>query len=433
MSPLKIAFKAVVIACIFWLILFARFAEAEVRHTKKLTGLTPGTLYNYRIKTTDLTTGVQYVSGNHTFTTTASPPPVQPSGFHAPAPTSSLIVNVRDKGATGNGSTDDTAAIQAAINQVGGTGGTVFVPDGTYLVSRAATGDTRIALSLKSNMTFKMSSGATIKLRPNSSTTYYVLYMPGLTNVNIVGGKLQGERHQHGTPGDDAYTTPADSNCPNADSCYGQWGMGIGVYGGSNIYVEGIHLREMWGDGIYVSNVSNINIYSIVADDNRRQAISLIRANGVVIRDSVLKNTYGHKPQAGVDFEPNTAGENITNVQIINNTITGNRGSGLQVSVPDRLGATAITAYVTITGNTITGNARFGDYTAGVMITGSGVHDVTMKNNTIKNNSGACGVQIDNSAPNIVTNNIIGSSTAQSCWIRERFKTGNTISPNTLI
>jgi len=42
--------------------------------------------------------------------------------------------NVKDFGATGNGSTDDTSAIQAAINAAP-AGSTVFFPAGTYLVS----------------------------------------------------------------------------------------------------------------------------------------------------------------------------------------------------------------------------------------------------------------------------------------------------------
>ena len=50
------------------------------------------------------------------------------------APKSPLVVNVRDKGAKGDGRTDDTEAIQAAIDEVGGTGGTVLVPRGTYMV-----------------------------------------------------------------------------------------------------------------------------------------------------------------------------------------------------------------------------------------------------------------------------------------------------------
>ena len=50
----------------------------------------------------------------------------------AQAPSSSLVINTKDKGAKGDGRRDDTAAIQAAIDEVAGTGGTVFVPEGTY-------------------------------------------------------------------------------------------------------------------------------------------------------------------------------------------------------------------------------------------------------------------------------------------------------------
>ena len=49
-----------------------------------------------------------------------------------PTPASSL--SVVDYGATGNGVTDDTASIQAAINACGTRGGTVVFPAGTYLV-----------------------------------------------------------------------------------------------------------------------------------------------------------------------------------------------------------------------------------------------------------------------------------------------------------
>lgn len=52
------------------------------------------------------------------------------------------VVNALDFGATGNGSTNDTAAIQAAINSFGAgtswalnTGGTVFLPKGIYKVT----------------------------------------------------------------------------------------------------------------------------------------------------------------------------------------------------------------------------------------------------------------------------------------------------------
>jgi hypothetical protein len=56
------------------------------------------------------------------------------------------VVNVQDYGATGNGSTDDAAAIQAAITAVTGTGGTVFFPPGNYKVGTAIVPADNVAL-----------------------------------------------------------------------------------------------------------------------------------------------------------------------------------------------------------------------------------------------------------------------------------------------
>src|SRR5260221_14695814 len=57
-------------------------------------------------------------------------------------PSDSGIVNARDFGAKGDGRTDDTASLQAAINAAGPDSGAffwrtriVYLPAGTYLVS----------------------------------------------------------------------------------------------------------------------------------------------------------------------------------------------------------------------------------------------------------------------------------------------------------
>jgi hypothetical protein len=49
------------------------------------------------------------------------------------------VLNVKDFGATGNGSTDDTAAIQAALNATPSQGAVVFFPAGTYRVTATLT------------------------------------------------------------------------------------------------------------------------------------------------------------------------------------------------------------------------------------------------------------------------------------------------------
>jgi hypothetical protein len=50
--------------------------------------------------------------------------------------TSALVFNVKSYGALGNGTTDDTAAIQAAYTAAAAAGGgIVFFPAGVYLVA----------------------------------------------------------------------------------------------------------------------------------------------------------------------------------------------------------------------------------------------------------------------------------------------------------
>jgi len=129
----------------------------------------------------------------------------------AEAPTSPLVVSVKDKGATGDGRTDDKAAIQAAIDEIAGTGGTVLVPNGTYMVD--AVGKNRVAF--KSDMTLKLSEGAALKAMPNDSERYAVLSISGASNVRVVGGTLEGERNEHmGKTGgwDRAYASMAAPN-----------------------------------------------------------------------------------------------------------------------------------------------------------------------------------------------------------------------------
>lgn len=50
-----------------------------------------------------------------------------------------FFLNVKDFGALGNGSTDDTTAIQLAIDALPASGGCVFIPPGTYRISSSLT------------------------------------------------------------------------------------------------------------------------------------------------------------------------------------------------------------------------------------------------------------------------------------------------------
>ena len=225
------------------------------------------------------------------------------------APKSELVVNVKDKGARGDGQTDDTAAIQAAIDEVAGTEGTVFVPNGTYMIEAVG----KRGLHLGNDMTFKLSVRATLKAITNSSKRYSVLRISGVSNVTVVGGTLEGEREQHMGKS-------------------GEWGMGIRMdRGADNITISGVTARNMWGDGFYVRGAKNVTLCGVIADYNRRQGLSIVDADGVVVTNSVFKNTRGTRPSAGIDIEPNEE-QAITNVRIQSSRFFDNAGSGIQIA-----------------------------------------------------------------------------------------------------
>ena len=227
------------------------------------------------------------------------------------APKSPLVVNVRDKGAKGDGRTDDTEAIQAAIDEVGGTGGTVLVPDGTYMVDAVKK---KQRLSLKSDMTLKLAKDAVLKAIPNDSRKYAVLSISDVSDVTVVGGTLEGDRTEH-------------------KGKAGEAGMGIRIDNGAKrVTISGVTSRKMWGDGFYVEGAKDTKFCGVIADNNRRQGLSIVEADGVLVTDSVFRNTHGTRPSAGIDLEPDHAEQKIVNVRIQNSKFIDNAGPGIEIA-----------------------------------------------------------------------------------------------------
>jgi len=71
-----------------------------------------------------------------------------------------------------------------AIDEAGGSGGSVSDPKGTYMI------DAENHLSLKSDMTLKLSKDATLKAIPKDSEKYSILLISGVSNVTVTGGTL---------------------------------------------------------------------------------------------------------------------------------------------------------------------------------------------------------------------------------------------------
>ena len=108
--------------------------------------------------------------------------------------------------------------------------------------------------------------------------------------------------------------------------------MGIRIDGGSeHINVNGVTSRDMWGDGFYVEHAKDVSFCSVTADHNRRQGLSVIEANGLLVTQSIFKNTDGTHPSSRIDLEPDRASQLIRNVRIRQSQFLDNTGAGLLI------------------------------------------------------------------------------------------------------
>ncbi|MEG0255887.1 MULTISPECIES: BppU family phage baseplate upper protein [Lactobacillales] len=222
------------------------------------------------------------------------------------------VLNAEDYGIKGDGVTNDTAAIQALINQMN-IGDTLYFFPGTFMIDATAAKK----LILKSNINIEISPQATLKVISNNAGNYELFDLSNLSNIRIIGGgRLQGERTTHtGTTG--------------------EWGMGIMMKKSTNIKIEDIRIDDFWGDGIYVggdgygNQSKNICIRKVHADNNRRQGISVVNIDGLLVDGCTLSNTNGTAPQTGIDFEPNNNGEMLKNIVVRGTKIINNAGGDI--------------------------------------------------------------------------------------------------------
>jgi len=288
-------------------------------------------------------------------------------------------VDVRTKGALGNGVHDDTAAIQAAINALPTTGGTVTIPAGHYMINATK------PIKLRSHTSLVMDPLATLEVIPTSASRYMVFQVYNLTDVTISGGNLVGDRAKHkGTDG--------------------EWGYGVNITASAHVLVQNVKLSNFWGDGVWIGakDVNRVHVRSdyvtvdgVVSSNNRRQGLSIGPSQHVYIVNSTFQNTNGTLPEAGIDIEPMTEGQTNT-IRLENNTFAGNNGNGIELhaNISDiaivgntmkgnrGFGVMGISApFVTVTGNTMTENGL-----AGVRPSGKS-HDWSITGNTLQYNS----------------------------------------------
>lgn len=230
------------------------------------------------------------------------------------------VYNVVGYGAKGDGVTDDTAAIQAAITAAG-TNPTVYFPEGTFIVN------TTILFSSLGKV--KVFGPGTIKLINNAGDLIEMLKFDTCSSVHVEGITIDGN-------------SANQTNRANGLAIHGTTG---------EAFISGVTIKNIktgagysLGDGIKVNSDGNFKIIGCHFENTGRNGISV--ANGG--NGSIIGNTFDTIGYLGIDVEPDS-GSNVTNVHIEGNIITNSSG-GINVR---GTAAVAQCGNVTISGNHI--------------------------------------------------------------------------------
>ena len=269
-------------------------------------------------------------------------PPFSPGAFHQAPANDPGVYSVRAFGATGDGKTLDTAAINKAIDSAAAAGGgTVYFPAGDYL---------SVSIHLKSNIALYLDHGATIIAaspshnikydppEPNDWDKYQdfghshwhngLIWGENLTNVSILGpgtiwgrGLVRSGSQSRTQPQNDSLNKARASEAkmpfdyPNPrDAVEPGWGnKSISLKLCRNVIIRDLSILHGGHFAILATGVDNLTIDNLKIDTNR-DGIDIDACRNVRISNCTVNSPFddGICPKSSFALGYARATENVT-------------------------------------------------------------------------------------------------------------------------
>lgn len=363
------------------------------------------------------------------------------------------FVNVKDFGAIGNGTADDTAAIQDALDYLDTLGGGIcYLPSGTYYISIAESYNANACLTIPANVIFKGDGvGATIIQRlPSERGVDGVLICNkywdtngGYTAAgNIVfedftitdgaaspqrgSGDLIGLGHAdnvtvqrvHAGTHDQHFVDICGSKRVKVLNCTG-YNEHAGSYNGSaTVQVDGVAagaIRGIYVDSTVTTDCEIANNHFI----NKTTTVLMHVGHKAMLFENINihNNVFDGGYNSGDRVIASDTNPSFKNLKITNNTIIPNNHSAYSITFYIAGTSSETIHNVVICNNNIKGNARTGIYFgSNLAFTGSSYPDynnIVISNNTIDIDAGTqvandiYGIAISKNKSILVNNNSI--------------------------
>jgi hypothetical protein len=216
-------------------------------------------------------------------------------------------------GLVGDGVTDNTATFQSLLD---GGNRTIEVCAGDYVISK---------LEFSANTALILAPGVVLR------DAGRLAQQERLLNIRVDNVRIAG--------------LGARVIARRSDYTSGEFRHGVNIFGAHHVLVEGLESTGHGGDGFYIGGPPNnpstdVRLKGCLANDNRRQGLSITNARRVQVIDGEFVNTDGTAPEFGIDLEPNYPLDFMDELVFLRPRTGGNLGGGFMIHL-NRLDSTS--------------------------------------------------------------------------------------------